>query len=210
MKTRIWKSALIGVNDMQRKQSDMVAVVDVDEILWGFNDALRACAVSHGYHFPTMKECTHWGAIYDFIPKREAIELFDEVHEHQCDYAPFPYAREFLWFMRKHFYVIIASHRNTDHKPQLREWLRKNGMAYDKIDVSFDKTRLFSDRMVKVVVDDRDETLRIAMDAGITAVGLRRPWNENSKDRKYLLFETLPEIQQYIENNVLGGKIAWL
>jgi len=88
--------------------------------------------------------------------------------------------------------------------------LRKNGMAYDKIDVSFDKTRLFSDRMVKVVVDDRDETLRIAMDAGITAVGLRRPWNENSKDRKYLLFETLPEIQQYIENNVLGGKIAWL
>lgn len=194
---------------MRRQKSVMTAVIDVDEILWGFNNALRECAVSHGYRFPTMKECTHWGAIYDFIPKDEAIKLFDEVHEHQCDYAPFPDAKEFLRFMAGNFFVIIASHRNPDHEPQLKEWLRENGLMYDRIDVSFDKTRLFSDRRVKVVVDDRDETLRIAMDAGITAVGLRRPWNENSTDRKYVLLESLTEIQTYIKKNVLGGRITW-
>ena len=198
---------------MQRKKSAtnrQICICDVDETLFGFNSALRACAISHGYRFPTMEECTHWNAVYDFIPKHEAIKLFDEVHKHQCDYAPYPDAKEFLHFMWKHFYVIIASHRDTDHEPQLREWLRMNDLLYDKIDVSFDKTRLFTNPLVKVVVDDRDETLRIAMDAGITAIGLRRPWNENSKDRKYVLLESLPDILEYIEENVLGGKISWL
>jgi hypothetical protein len=183
-----------------------VAIVDVDETLFGFNAALRDCAISHGYRFPTMKECTSWGAIYNFIPKPEAIKLFDEVHENQMAYAPFPDAKGFLRFMKKHFWVVIASHRNQDHEPQLREWLQTNGLVYNIIVVSFDKTVLFDNSQVKVVVDDRDETLRIAMDKGLVAVGLRRPWNENSDDRDYLLFESLPEIQTYIEKNVIGGK----
>lgn len=183
-----------------------IAIVDVDEILWGFNDALRDLALSRGYRFPTREECVHWGSVYDFIPKPEAIKLFDEVHENQCGYAPFPDAKDFLAFMRKHFYVLIASHRNQDHTPMLMDWLRINELEYDGLNVSFDKTKLFSIPGTKVVVDDRDETLRIAMDAGLVAVGLRRPWNENSKDRDYLLFESLPEIEEYIEKNVIGEK----
>jgi len=182
-----------------------IAIVDVDETLFGFNDALRECALSHGYPFPTMKECTHWNAIYDFIPKDEVIKLFDHIHEHQCDYPPFPDAKDFLKFMKKHFFVIIASHRHPDHAPMLIEWLKVHDLIYNTVNVSFDKTRLFVSPSVKVVVDDRDETLRIAMDKGIVAVGLRRPWNQNSKDRDYLLFESLPEIQEYIEKNVIGG-----
>jgi hypothetical protein len=188
------------------KKPKQIAIVDVDEILWGFNDALRTCALSHGYGFPTIEQCTHWNSVYEFIPKPEAIKLFDEVHEHQCEYAPFPDAKGFLKFMKKHFWVVIASHRSPDHMPQLREWLYKNSLDYNMIDVSFDKTRLFKNPNVKVVVDDRDETLRIAMDAGLVALGLRRPWNQNSKDRDYLLFESLPEIEEYIKKNVLRGK----
>lgn len=183
-----------------------IAIVDVDEILWGFNDALRDLALSRGYRFPTREECVHWGSVYDFIPKHEALKLFDEVHENQCRYAPFPDAKDFLVFMRRHFYVLIASHRHQDHTPMLMEWLRINELEYDGLNVSFDKTKLFSIPNAKVVVDDRDETLRIAMDARLVAVGLRRPWNENSKDRDYLLFESLPEIEEYIEKNVIGGK----
>jgi hypothetical protein len=184
--------------------NSQICICDVDETLFGFNNALRECAVSHGYRFPTMKECTHWEAIYDFIPKDEAIKLFDEVHEHQCDYAPFPDAKDFLNFMNKHFDVIIASHRKKEFFPELQKWMVKNHLMYDQIDVSFDKTKLFSLSRVKVVIDDRDETLRIAMDAGLTALGLRRPWNENANDRNYLLFETLTDIQAYIETNVIG------
>jgi hypothetical protein len=87
----------------------------------------------------------------------------------------------------------------------LMDWLRTNELEYDGLNVSFDKTKLFFNSATKIVVDDRDETLRIAMDAGLVAVGLRRPWNQNSKDRDYVLFESLPEIERYIENTVLWG-----
>jgi len=180
------------------------AIVDVDETLWGFNDALRDCAISHGYPFPTMEQCTHWNSVYEFIPKPEAIKLFDEVHDNQCQYAPFPDARGFLRFMRKHFYVIIASHRNPNSLMELTRWLKINDLPYDGIHVSFDKSSLFTTPRARIVIDDRDETLRKGMDAGLVALGLRRPWNQNSKDRDYLLFESLREIQRYIEKNILS------
>jgi len=187
----------------------MKAVVDVDETLWGFNNALRECALSHGYPFPTMDECNNWGAIYDFIPKPDAIKLFDEVHLNQLNYPPFPEAQEFLKFMCKNFYVIIASHRNPDHLPQLKDWLEINNLEHDDIFISFDKTVLFADPQVVVVVDDRDETLDIALNHKKVAVGLRRPWNQNFKrkveynNKMYevplVLFDTLPEIQKFLE-----------
>jgi hypothetical protein len=195
----------------------MIAIVDVDETLWGFNSALRECALSHGYPFPTMKECNSWGAIYDFIPKPEAIKLFDEVHENQLKYAPFPDAKEFLEFMCHHFYVIVASHRNPDHLPQLKDWLEINKLKHNEISVSFDKTVLFDNPKVAVVIDDRDETLSIAMDRGKIAVGLRRPWNQNAvhkanyKGKEYdvplVLFESLTEIKDWLEHYTSLGII---
>lgn len=196
------------------------AVIDVDEILWGFNDALRECAISHGYRFPTKSECTHWAAIYDFIPKPEAIKLFDEVHERQVDYPPFPDAQDFLRFMRKYFYVIIASHRNPDHLPQLKQWLEINKLEHDEIFVSFDKTVLFDNPNVVIVVDDRDETLGIALDHEKISVGLRRPWNQNSyhtvelRDGKkyqvpYVLFNSLTEIRDFLEPYATTGYVNY-
>lgn len=180
-----------------------ISIIDVDETLFGFNDALRDCALSHGYPFPTVEQCTHWNSVYDFIPKPEAIKLFDEVHDNQCQYAPFPDARGFLWFMRKHFYVIIASHRNSNSLMELKRWLKIYALPHDEVHVSFDKSELFSNPRARIVIDDRDETLRKGMDAGLVALGLRRPWNQNSKDRDYLLFGSLGEIKMYIETNVL-------
>jgi hypothetical protein len=164
-----------------------------------------------------MKECSSWGAIYDFIPKPEAIKLFDEVHENQLNFAPFPDAQDFLKFMHKHFYVIIASHRNPKQLPQLKDWLEINKLEHDEINVSFDKTVLFDNPKVAVVVDDRDETLSIAMDHGKIAVGLKRPWNQNAvhkakyKDKDYedplVLFDSLTEIKDWLEHYTSLGVI---
>ncbi|HPE06210.1 MAG TPA: hypothetical protein PLW50_00660 [Smithellaceae bacterium] len=190
---------------MERKP---IIIVDVDETLWAFNDALRECAESHGYKFPTRAQCTEWGSIYKYIPKPEAIKLFDEVHEHQLDFAPFPDAREFLDTVRKQFYVIVASHRDPSGMSVLKEWLDKYNLYYDDVFVGFDKTVLFKDPNVAVVVDDRDETLIIAKEHGLIAVGLRRPWNEHSfsvythYDKSFevplLLYDNLMQIADFL------------
>jgi hypothetical protein len=176
-----------------------VAIVDVDETLWGFNDALRECALSHGYNLPTKEQCTHWGSVYEFVPKPEAIKLFDEVHDHQLDFAPFTDAKEFLEFMHKNFHVIIASHRDPNGLPMLEQWLHIHNLPYDEIFVGFDKTVLFDNPRAVVVVDDRDETLSIAMDRGMVAVGLRRPWNQ-SHEVDLVLFDNLVDIKRFLED----------
>jgi beta-phosphoglucomutase-like phosphatase (HAD superfamily) len=192
------------MNDNKRP----IAIIDVDETLWAFNDALRKCAESHGYPFPTRAQCTEWGSIYKYIPKPDAIKLFDEVHEHQLDFEPYPDAKTFLDIMRKRFYVIVASHRDPSGINMLKEWLDKHDLYYDHVFVGFDKTVLFDDPNAAVVVDDRDETLIAGLKRGMIAVGLRKPWNEkaftvyehNNKtsDVPLLLYDNLMQIADFL------------
>jgi hypothetical protein len=177
-------------------------VVDVDETLWSFSRAFYNSVRRHGYDIPVPKEWHYWSIFWLYIPKKDAFPIFDEIHSHQTNYKPYADARKFLKSLHKMGYeIIIASHRNPKYKDELRKWLDKNKLPYDYIHTSYDKTALFDDPEIKIVVDDRSETLEIALKKGKVALGLVKPWNK--KCGAHLnLFETLTDIGNHITNLV--------
>lgn len=175
-----------------------IAIIDVDETLWDFSNALYSVVRQRGYKFPPPIRWTRWNIFWDYLSKEEMFPIFDEVHSNQCKYKPFPDAKKFLNYLSNDYYIIIASHRNPKFKKELIKWLKMNDLHYDKVDVSYDKTKLFKDPRVSIVIDDRDETLNIAIDHNIRAMGLQRPWNINGIKQKCKLFPTLTSIKDYL------------
>jgi hypothetical protein len=174
------------------------AVIDVDEILWSFSKAFYDEIKLHGYDVPVPDEWDHWSIFWLWLPKQEAFLIFDVIHGRQSKYAPYKDAKEFLTKLRNMgYYIIIASHRNPDLKDELIKWLDTYELPYDELHVSFDKTVLFDDPCIKLVVDDRPETLVKAKDAGKIAVGLMKPWNRRCG--KLMLFKTLQDITEYLK-----------
>ena len=48
-----------------------IAIVDVDETLWGFNTALHALARDKGIKLPKVEECDHWDSLVQACPARD-------------------------------------------------------------------------------------------------------------------------------------------
>lgn len=175
-----------------------IAIVDVDEILWPFLDAVQATGKDRGIKLPTRKECTHWDAIFEYVNDKDAvISIFNEVHAHQCSYKPYPESEHFLKFMRTKFHVIIASHRLDKYRAELMEWLETNNLVYDEVFVSGDKTKLFDNPRVAIVIDDRADTIIEALVQNKIGIGLRKPWN--CANTSLTLFDTLPDIENFLE-----------
>lgn len=178
------------------KDCDHHAIVDVDEILWSFSSALYDTVTALGMGFPPRTEWIRWNIFGDYATKEEMIPIFELVHAHQCNFRPFKRAKSFLEYMHENYFVVIASHRNPQLKGELEKWLKKYELPYDEIYTGYDKTVLFYLESVKVVVDDRDETLDIARKKGKIAMGLKRPWNINSElNVNDLLFNNLDDIK---------------
>jgi FMN phosphatase YigB (HAD superfamily) len=175
-----------------------VAIVDVDEILWAFLDAVMATGKDRGVKMPTRHDCTHWDAIFKYGEKTAIIDIFNDVHSHQCSYKPYPEADHFLKFLRTKFHVIIASHRLEKYKPELAEWLKTNNLVYDDLNVSFDKTAMFGNPRVAVVIDDRADTILAALRNNKIGIGLRKPWN--CANQSLTLFDSLTDIEKFLEN----------
>ena len=93
------------------------------------------------------------------------------------------------------FYIFIASHRETNTYAATVKWLRQNGLFFDEVHLSYDKSVLFSDSWG--IVDDSPITLDKAAKAGIIRAGLSNPWNINSA---HPLFDNLFEVLNYLES----------
>jgi hypothetical protein len=184
-----------------------IAVVDVDETLVGFNTALHALAREKGIKLPPIDECDHWDALYQYAPKETVIPLFDEIHANQCSYLPFADAKPFLDFMKKRFYVVIASHRNPRYRFELLDWLNMNNLVYDEVFVTNNKEDLFKNQRVTHVIDDKAETIRAALRLGKTAIGLSRPWNRKTIDSMFL-FDSLTDIMEHIKHEHATNTVA--
>jgi hypothetical protein len=181
------------------KTNKEMAVVDVDETLWSFSSALYDTVTALGMNFPPRNEWSRWNIFWDYATKEEMIPIFEIVHAHQCNFKPYKRAKSFLDYMHENYYVIIASHRNPRLKIELETWLDQNNLPYDKIYAGYDKTLMFHLKNVKVVVDDRDETLDIARKKGKIAAGLKRPWNVDSElNVNDLLFDNLDDIKSHL------------
>jgi hypothetical protein len=184
-----------------------IAIVDVDETLFPFNTVLHALARDKGIKLPTVEECDHWDALYQYAPRETVIPLFDEIHANQCSYLPFADAKPFLEFMKKKFYVVIASHRNSKYRFELLDWLHMNNLVYDEVFITHNKEDLFNNQRVTHVVDDKGETLITAQKRGKIALGLSKPWNRKIVPQE-ILFDSLSDIQWYIQHEHVASIIA--
>ena len=170
--------------------------VDIDNILWDFSPVFweRLQRINPGIIPPA--DWTKWDFWENHVTKKQVYKAVKEIHLGQEHFQPFEEARPFLAALkRKGFYIIIASHREAETHDATVSWLRANGLAYDEIHLSNDKSVLFRD--LCAIVDDSPLVLDKAKEAGITGVGLRKPWNAYSGHQ---VFDTLPEILAYLES----------
>jgi hypothetical protein len=176
-------------------------ICDVDEVLCPFSKAFYNEVKNRGYDFPVPEEWDHWNVFWLYFSKEQAFPIFDTIHSKQTIYAPYEDAKYLLDYLHKHFKIIIASHRNPEYEGELKLWLDKYHLPYDEIHTSFDKSVLFTDKDVKIIIDDRPETLVLAMKAGKIAIGPMKPWNK--KCGQLMLFQNLRAIKKYIEKEVI-------
>ncbi len=178
-----------------------IAVVDIDNTLWQFCDALSAELRMINPAFPHVEEWTTWNFYAPFCTQQQFMAAVDAVHSRQDsdEYRPYPEAKGFLRSLKEEgFRVVIASHRRAEMRGPTERWLKKHELEHDELHLSFDKTVLFKD--AAVVVDDAPHTLEKAVEHKAIGAGLLFPWNQAYVGNGFGLFRDLNEVKDYILN----------
>jgi len=181
------------------------AIIDIDNTLWHFCDALYEELRKINKTFPTPDSWTHWDMWEGFCSMDDFLGAVNAVHlnQHSDRYLPYPEAKDFLINLKENgYHITIASHRSPDYRKQTARWMEKHGLVYDELHLSFHKTELF-DMSTDVVVDDAPQVLEKAVQNGVMAMGLLFPWNRDYADNGFLLFNSLNEILKHILNKDL-------
>ena len=181
------------------------AIIDIDNTLWHFCDALYAQLRRVNESFPAPDSWTHWDLWEGYCTEDDFYNAVNAIHlnQHSESLLPYPEAQDFLINLKDNgYHITIASHRSPDYRKQTEKWLEKHGLVYDELHLSFHKTELF-DMSTDVVVDDAPQVLEKAVQNGVMAMGLLFPWNRDYADNGFLLFNSLNEILKHILNKDL-------
>jgi hypothetical protein len=176
------------------------AVIDIDNTLWHFCDALYGRLKNINRAMPAPHDWIEWDFWENYCSKEEFLGAIDDIHLNQDDetHLPYPEARDFLSTLKENdFHIIIASHRISESGKQTNNWLIKHDLVFDELHLSHDKTVLFEE-MCHVVVDDAPHVLEKAKEKGVISTGLLFPWNMKYKDKGHRLFKSLDEILSFI------------
>jgi hypothetical protein len=176
------------------------AVVDIDNTLWHFCDALYQELKIVNKDFPAPETWTDWDLWEGYCSEDDFLKAVNAVHlnQHSEQYLPYPEAEDFLIALKEHHYhITIASHRSPDYRRQTETWLKNNRLVYDELHLSFNKTRLFA-AAPDLVVDDSPQVLEKAAEYGLRATGLLFPWNQAYANNGFTLFNNLNEILIYV------------
>ena len=176
------------------------AVIDIDNTLWQFCDALFEELRKVNKTFPTPDNWTHWDLWEGYCTEEDFFRAINEIHFKQDSdkYLPYPEAQGFLSTLKQNNYsIIIASHRLPDSRKQTENWLKRHGLMYDDLRLTFDKTNLF-DMFTNVVVDDAPQVLEKAVQNGVMATGLLFPWNQAYSNNGFTLFKNLNQVLSHI------------
>ena len=176
------------------------AIVDIDNTLWHFCDALYDELRKISRDFPTPDSWTHWDLWEGYCSEADFYGAVNVIHlnQHSDSYLPYPEAKDFLIALKEHdYHITIASHRSPEYRQQTGQWLKTHGLVYDELHLSFNKTQLF-DESIDVVVDDAPQVLEKAVENGVIATGLLFPWNREFADNGFNLFKNLNDILNYI------------
>jgi hypothetical protein len=180
------------------------AVIDIDNTLWNFCDALYGRLKTLNPFVPSIDDWVHWDFWTNYCSEDEFWAAINRIHLNQDDdaYMPYDEAGEFLETLKNHdFHIVVASHRTAESYSQTKRWLRKHDLIFDELHCSPDKTLLF-DECCRIVVDDSPFVLEKAVEKGVIAAGLMFPWNKNNGNNGYTLFNSLNEVLQHILDTV--------
>jgi len=176
------------------------AIIDIDNTLWQFCDAFYVELARINQNFPPPGAWKDWDIWEGYCSKYEFYGAVNIVHANQDNdrYLPYPEAKDFLASLRENgYHITIASHRSPDHRKPTERWLRKHGLIYDALHLSFNKTHLIN-MFTDVVVDDAPQVLGKALENGARATGLLFPWNREYANDGLRLYASLNEILSYI------------
>ncbi len=195
-------SVICGYNNSlrgSRREMKKTAVIDIDNTLWQFSDAFLIELRKINPSFPPVAQWTTWNFFEGYCTEERFLKAVDAVHERQDSdaYRPYPEAKGFLQTLREEgYHVIIASHRKTEMQGPTERWLKKHGLVYDDLHLSFDKSVLFPS--AAVVVDDAPHTLEKAVACKAIGAGLLFPWNRAYAGNGFALCKDLNEVITYI------------
>ncbi|RMG00414.1 MAG: hypothetical protein D6726_11275 [Nitrospirae bacterium] len=177
------------------------AVVDIDNTLWQFCDALFEKLRYINPEFPPVSEWRDWDFWEDHCSEKEFFKAISSIHLNQDspEYTPYPDARDFLLSLKQRGYrVVIASHRDGDARVPTENWLKKHHLFYDELHLSYDKTTIFG-KETAIVVDDAPHILEKATMMGISSAGLMFPWNKEYGNNGFKLCRSLTEILKELD-----------
>jgi hypothetical protein len=180
------------------------AIIDIDNTLWQFSDAFYLELKKINRNFPTPDQWSTFDFWEGYCSDADFIAAINTIHRNQDSdrYLPFPESRGFLSSLKENgFHVILASHRAPETRRPTEQWLARQGLPYDELHLSWDKTVLFP--KANVVVDDAPPTLEKAVQSGALGAGLLFSWNRAYAGRGFGLFENLDEVLDYILKEAL-------
>lgn len=173
----------------------MRAIVDIDNTLWDFASVLYLSLKRLNPSVPAPESWTRWDFFKDYVSAEDFYNTIEGIHMRQDEFGAYDDARGFLTNLKKlGFSIIIASHRVKESERPTLSWLRKNGLIFDELHISYDKSVLFSKDAI--VIDDSPFVLGKAKSKGLLSMGLEFPWN---REGGFLLFKNLREMGTYIE-----------
>ena len=188
------------MNDQAQKR----IIVDIDNTLWNLAPVLWEHLKLHNPKIPPPPEWSYWDFWQEYVTTKDLYQVLRNIHMKQDKYAPYPESKAFLEALKKRgFYITIASHREKNTIEPTVKWLQQNGLLFDEVYLSHDKSVLFAENWG--IIDDSPITLDKAARAGIIRAGLLNPWNANSA---HPLFDNLCEVLRYI-HSLNGQPKTW-
>jgi len=154
-------------------------IVDIDNTLWNLAPVLWEHLKVHNPKIPPPPEWNYWNFWEEYVTTKDLYQVLKDIHSHQDEYPPYPDSKAFLEALKERdFYIVIASHRERKTFDPTVKWLKQNGLLFDEVHLSHDKSVLFAESWA--IIDDSPITLDKAASAGIIRAGLLNPWNANS------------------------------
>ena len=176
------------------------AIVDIDNTLWQFCDVFYEELRKINKDFPTTENWTHWDIWQGYCTEDDFYNAVNAIHFNQDSdkFQPYPEAQGFLETLKQNgYHITIASHRSPEFITQTQGWLKKHGLVYDDIHLSYHKTQLINSK-TDVVVDDSPHVLEKAVEYGALATGLLFPWNKAYQNNGFRLLNNLDDILEEV------------
>jgi hypothetical protein len=168
-------------------------IVDIDNTLWDFASVFEEKLKEQVPGIPSFNEWS-WDFYKEYITDEELYRIVNDIHSVQDHYDPFPSARFFLDSISQNgYHVVIASHRHRDSRGVTEIFLKKHGLQYNELHLSYNKAILFDSSTA--IVDDSPQLLDEAKQKGLICTGLSYPWNRNTG---HALFQSLDEVLGFL------------